>query len=423
MKVAIYTLGCKVNLYESEVMMNKFIDRGYKLVDFKEESDIYIINSCTVTNNADIKTRKTINSIKKNHPNSILVLVGCYSQVRDELDKSGIDIILGNKNKSNIVEIVEKYIKDNNKVYYIEDLTKTTFEDMSLSNFNTRKRAFVKIQDGCNNYCAYCIIPYARGNIRSKNMQNIIDEVNTLVNNGYKEVVLTGIHTGHYGKETGKYDLSDVLINLSKIKDLKRIRLSSIEITEIDDKFLNCLKDINIIADHLHIPLQSGCDKTLKEMFRKYDIKYYKEKIKTIRNIRPDISITTDVIVGFPNETEEDFKITIENIKDINFSKLNVFPYSKRNGTKASTMNNQIDGITKKKRANILINLSKELELNYMNKFVDKEVEMIPEDYIDGYLIGHTSNYLLAKTKGKKEELNTIKKIKIYEISYPYILS
>lgn len=418
MKVAFYTLGCKVNLYETEVMMNKFIDSGYELVGFKDNSDIYIINTCTVTNNADVKARKVINSVKKNYPNSILVVCGCYTQV-SKIDDTNIDIIIGNTNKSNMVELVEEYIKTNKPIKRIENIIDKDFETMGLSKFNTRTRGFIKIQDGCNNYCAYCIIPYARGNIRSKDMKDIIKEVTELVKNNYIEIVLTGIHTGHYGKETGKYDLSDVLINLSKIEDLKRVRLSSIEITEIDDKFLKCLKELDIIANHLHIPLQSGCNKTLKEMNRKYDIKYFKDKVNLIRSIRPDISITTDVIVGFPNETEEDFNETIKTIKEINFSKLHVFPYSKRDGTKASTMKNQIDGKTKKARSSILLKLSKELELNYMNRFIGKTLSMIGEEIKDNHMLGHTSNYLLAKINDSN--LNELKEFTVKSVNYPYI--
>ncbi|MDD3995188.1 MAG: tRNA (N(6)-L-threonylcarbamoyladenosine(37)-C(2))-methylthiotransferase MtaB [Bacilli bacterium] len=417
MKVAFYTLGCKVNLYETEVMMSKFKEKGYSLVEFKEYADIYVINSCTVTNNADIKTRKIINHIKNNYPNSTLALVGCYSQVNKEINIDGIDIIIGTSNKSKIVELVEDYIKNKKQIYKIEDIYKCNFENMSIDNFNTKTRAFVKIQDGCNNYCSYCIIPYARGNIRSKDMDDIINEVTKLVHNGYKEIVLTGIHTGHYGKENGINDLSDVLINLSKIDNLKRIRLSSIEITEIDDKFLKCLKDIDIIAEHLHIPIQSGCNKTLKDMLRKYDVNYFKNKIDVIRKIRPDISITTDVIVGFPNETDEDFNETVSTIRDINFSKLHVFPYSKRNGTKAALMQNQIDSITKRKRSKILIDLSNGLENNYKQKFINKKAIIIPETYKDGYLIGHSSNYLLIKEKGNIEEINKLKEITLLNIN------
>lgn len=417
MKVAFYTLGCKVNLYETEVMINKFIDKGYKLVDFKDNSDIYVINTCTVTNNADLKSRKMINSIKNNHPDSILVVCGCYSQVSN-IDDPNIDVLIGNTNKSNIVDLVEEHIKTKKQINKVEDLDKE-FEVMEISKFNTKTRAFIKIQDGCNNYCSYCIIPYARGNIRSKDMKDVIKEVTNLVNNNYIEIVLTGIHTGHYGKEKGTYDLSDLLINLSKIKGLKRIRLSSIEITEIDDKFLDCLENINIIADHLHIPLQSGSNEILKNMFRKYDKEYFIDKINKIRNIRPNISITTDVIVGFPNESEELFKETINTIKKINFSKLHVFPYSKRKGTKASLMDNQIDGLTKKRRVKELIKLSKELEIDYMNKFINKTLTMIGEKIKDNYMIGHTSNYLLIKSKNIN--LNSLQDVTIKNINYPYL--
>ncbi len=422
MRIAIYTLGCKVNLYESEFIMNKFVEKGYNLVDFDEQSDIYIINSCTVTNGADIKTRKAINKIKRNYPSSVLVLIGCYPQVNKDIDIDGIDIVIGNKNKSNIVDIVEQFIKSKKEVYDICDLNSIPFEEMKISNFNTRTRAFIKIQDGCNNYCSYCIIPYARGSIRSKDMNDILDEANQLVNNGYKEIVLTGIHTGHYGKENGQYDLSDVLINLSKIDNLLRIRLSSIEVTEIDEKFLRCLKEIEKIADHLHIPIQSGCNKTLKEMNRKYDVEYFKHKIDEIRRIRPNISITTDLIVGFPNESNEDFDETIRTLKAISFSKIHVFPYSKRNRTVASKMKNQIDNNVKKERSNLVINLSEQFELDYMKKFIGKNLTILPEKIEGGYLIGYTSNYLIAKAKGDSQQLNEAKTFIVKEIKYPFII-
>jgi threonylcarbamoyladenosine tRNA methylthiotransferase MtaB len=319
------------------------------------------------------------------------------------------------------LSLVEEYIKNKNKIVDVKDINSVPFESMKISNFNTRTRAFVKIQDGCNNYCSYCIIPYARGNIRSKDINDVIREVKALVSNGYIEIVLTGIHTGHYGKDKS-YDLSDLLNELCNIDGLKRIRISSIEITELDDKFLDTLKNNNVIVDHMHIPLQSGCDKTLKEMNRKYDTMYFKEKIERIRSIRPDISITTDVIVGFPNETEEDFNNTYNFIKDVNFSKLHVFPYSKRDGTKAASMPNQIDNETKKKRVRKLLELSNSLEINYMNKFIGKYLEIIPEKYENGYLIGHSSNYILVKCNGDESDIGSIKRVKINNIKYPYAI-
>ncbi len=293
---------------------------------------------------------------------------------------------------------------------------------MCLNNFN-KTRAYVKIEDGCENYCSYCIIPFARGHVRSKKPETVIKEITDLVKSNHKEIVLTGIHTGHYGSDLDNYTFSDLLKEIENIKGLKRLRISSIEITELDDNFLNVLKDSKILVDHMHIPLQSGCNKILKLMNRKYDKEYFIDKIDKIRSIRPDISITTDVIVGFPGETEEDFKETIDTIKKINFSKIHVFPFSLRKGTKAEELPNHIDDITKKNRVKILLNLSEDLEKEYFNKFIGREVEFLPEVYKNGYIIGHTGNYLLIKRKGNIDELNELTKCKIERLEYPYLIS
>ena len=362
-------------------------------------------------------------AIRKN-PNAIVAVVGCLTQKEAESVSKieGVSIVLGNKNKSKIYDYIEKYQETKKQIVDIYKLDDIKFEDMKLENTN-KTRAFVKIQDGCNNFCNFCIIPYSRGNVRSKEKEKVLEEISQLVSNGHKEIVLTGIHTGHYVQDLKDYDLADLLTEIVKINRLERIRISSIEITEITDKLLNVMKNNEKIVSHLHIPLQSGCDKTLKEMNRKYDIKYFIEKIEKIRQIRPDISITTDVIVGFPNETEEDFKITIENIKKINFSKLHVFPYSVRKGTVAEKMDNQISETVKKQRVSVLIDISKELEINYMKKFIDKEVILIPEISHDEYLIGHTGNYLSIKVKADKKLLHEDVLVKINEIEYPYCIA
>ena len=422
MKVSFYTLGCKVNIYESEVVMNNFKKKGYEIVDFNEKSDIVIINTCTVTNTSDKKSRNIIRQAVKNNPNAIIVVMGCYSQIRSEDIKEipGVSIIIGNTNKSKVVELVEEYIKDRKAKTIIEDIMKIPFEPMELDNFETKTRAFVKIQDGCNNFCAYCAIPYSRGGIRSKEKEDVIKEITCLVNNGYKEVVLTGIHTGHYGKDRYDYDFSDLLTELCNIKGLERIRISSIEITELDDKFMKILENPKIV-DHIHIPLQSGCDKTLKEMNRKYDTKYFYDKIEKIRSIKPNISITTDLIVGFPNENDEDFNSTYEFIKKVNFSKVHVFPYSRRKGTPADLMPNQVDEKVKKERVRKILELSKNLEIDYMSKFLNKELEVLVETYEDGIITGHTSNYISVKSKGSADDINKIVKVKVKvkEIDYP----
>ena len=419
----IYTLGCKVNTYESNVMSDLLKNKGYKEVSTNDKADISIINTCTVTNTADRKSFKTIRHAIKQNENSIIVVVGCMSQnKKDEVLKvDGVNIVLGNIGKSKVVEYIDEYIKTKNKKLDIFDMMDTTFEPMILNNFN-KTRAFIKIQDGCNNYCAFCIIPYVRGNVRSKDKELVLKEANNLIENGHKEIVLTGIHTGHYGSDLDNYTFSDLLTELCKIKGLERLRISSIEITELDDNFLNVLNNNKTLVDHMHIPLQSGSDSVLKRMNRKYDKKYFIDKIDKIRKIRPLISITTDVIVGFPGETEEEFNETIETIKKIKFTKLHVFPYSRREGTVADSMDNQIDEKTKHERVKILMNLSIELEKEYMNKFINKEVVFIPEVYKDGYLIGHTGNYLQVKVKENKDLLGKDVKIKLLKVEYPYVI-
>lgn len=415
MKVAFYTLGCKVNAYETEVAINLFKEKGYEIVPFDTISDIYIINTCSVTNTSDSKSRKEIRNAIKRNPDAIVAVMGCYSQAKPDEVKNieGVSVVIGNKDKSKIVDLIEEYIKEKKQIIKIYDLNNVCFEDMVLNKFENHTRGFVKIQDGCNNYCSYCIIPYTRGNVRSKDKNIVIKEVKELVKNGYKEIVLTGIHTGHYGQDLHEYDFSDLLIELEKIDGLERIRISSIEITELNDKFLNVLKNSKKIVDHIHIPLQTGCDRILKLMNRKYNMDYYFDKINKIRDIRPNAAITTDVIVGFPDETEEDFNITKENIKKLKFAELHVFPFSKREGTKAATMKNQIDGNIKKKRVNELLKISEELKNEFYNKYIGTYDYVLTETYEDGYLIGHLSNYGKVKFKGKKEDTNKIIKVKL----------
>lgn len=396
MKFNIITLGCKVNTYESEYMLESLKHSGY--IFSEENPDIIIINTCSVTNMADTKSKKIIRRARRENEKAIIIVCGCSSQNNQELYQDlGIDILLGNKNKSKIVSIIEKYLKDREPYCYFTNDRNLEFENMAVEKFTTHTRAFIKIQDGCNNFCSYCIIPYTRGNIRSKDFDKVIHEAEILAKNGHKEIVLTGIHTGSYN--SNGLELSDLLIELCKIPALERIRISSIEITELDSKFLEVLKKNPKICNHLHIPLQSGSDNILKKMNRKYDKDYFRNKIKEIRTIRPDISITTDAIVGHPYETEEDFKEYIDFCEEINFSKIHVFPYSLRSGTAASRMP-QVDEKTKKLRAKKLLELSNSLESAYINKFKEAIVEVLTEEYINGYIIGHTSNYLKVLIKG-----------------------
>ncbi|MFA7689447.1 MAG: tRNA (N(6)-L-threonylcarbamoyladenosine(37)-C(2))-methylthiotransferase MtaB, partial [Bacilli bacterium] len=424
MKVAFYTLGCKVNIYETEVMKELFKQKNYKIVEFDKNADVYVINTCTVTNNSDNKSKKYIRRAIRNNPNAIIVVVGCLPQInKKEIENiEGVDIIIGNKDKTKIVDYINDYSRTKKQITKIYDLKNICFEDMCLSNYNNKTRAIVKIQDGCNNYCSYCIIPYVRGSIRSKKKENVISEIKKLVNNGYIEIVLTGIHTGSYGQDINEYDFADLLEEIERIEGLKRIRISSIEITEITPKVINIMKNSDKIVNHLHIPLQSGSNTVLKRMNRKYNKKYFYKKIKELKKVFNDLSITTDVIIGFPGETTKEFKETYNFIKKINFSKLHVFPYSKREGTVAAKMDNQIINNIKSDRVKKMIILSKKLEIKHMKKHVNKILEIIPEIEKDGYIIGHSSNYLMTKIKGNKNQLGKLLKIKVKQIQYPYCL-
>lgn len=418
MKYKIYTLGCKVNTYETNVMMDILNRDGF--IEDKENPDYIIINTCTVTNTADRKSIKMIHHAVKEQAK--VIVVGCMSQVRSEEVKKipGVIIVLGNKHKSEISKLIKEYEQNKKQIVLVEDVMNIPFESMKLDNFN-RTRAFVKIQDGCDNFCSYCIIPYTRGNIRSKDPLDVIDEIKTLVKKGHKEIVLTGIHTGHYGADLDNYTFSDLLKNILLIKGLERVRISSIEMNEITDDMIRLMCDNTILVDHMHIPLQSGANNTLKDMNRKYNKDEFKKKISDIREVRPDISITTDLIVGYPTETEEDFKETLDTIKEIKFSKVHVFPYSERKGTKSSELKD-MNGLIKKKRVQAILKLSRELEIEYMKKFVGKEMTVIPEVYKDGYLIGHTGNYLLVKTEGDNDSLHKKLEVKIKDIAYPYVI-
>ena len=406
MKVKGICLGCKVNTYEMEFILNKFKMKGYEIVNDNSISDIYIINTCSVTNTSDAKSRKVINRVIRENPNACIVVMGCMIEANKTYTNDGISIIIGNKDKNKVVELVEKYLDNQEKIKKLYPDFDKEFEDMFIDNMEGRTRAFVKIQDGCENFCSYCIIPYTRGKCRSKDKDKVIEEINTLVKNGYKEVVLTGIHTGHYGEDGGT-TFPDLLKEIVKNQDLKRLRISSIEITELNDDFMDCLKKYPVIVSHMHIPLQAGSDEVLKNMNRKYDKAYFKNKINEIRRIRPDISITTDIIVGFPGETEDEFRETCAFAKEIGFTKIHVFPYSRRSGTKADTMPNQIDEQIKKDRVNRLMKISDELEQNYCDKFVGRKVDVLVEQIKDGKSIGHTGNYLKVEINGEFER-NTI---------------
>lgn len=414
MKFAIHTFGCKVNIYESEYVINILQQNDYILEVFSSEADIYIINTCTVTNEADKKDRKLINTTRKKYPDKILIVMGCFSQLNYQ--NIDADIIIGNKYKSKIPELIQEYLQKKEKIILVEDISKTNFEDMYINQFIEHTRAFVKIQDGCNAFCSYCTIPYARGGLRSKNFDTVIKEVTDLVNNGYKEIILTGIHTGRYGIEQNT-NLETLLRKLVKIKGIFRIRLSSIEINEITDGIIELIKTNPIMAKHLHIPLQSGSDEILKNMNRLYDIKYFQKRISYIKKEIPNISITTDLIVGFPGETEELFQETIDTINKIKFTKIHTFPYSKRNGTKAANMPNQIDGTTKKCRVKEILMLSDKYEQEFYQKNINLEYDGIIETRKDNKKIVITTNYIPVEVSTNLKN-NTKVKIKITNIEH-----
>lgn len=394
MKFNIITFGCKVNQYESNMMKENMLSSNFFYTEDLNDANIIIVNTCSVTNVADKKCLKMIRRLKREYSNAILVVAGCSSQNKQGVYESlDIDILIGNRDKSIIDKLIKEYIETEKKYVKFYNDRNLDFEDMYISDYN-HTRAFIKIEDGCDNFCSYCIIPYVRGSVRSKDFDKVIKEAEELAKHGHKEIVLTGIHTGHY--LNNGYDLTDLINELSKIDDIKRIRISSIEVTELNDKFLDMLKNNDKVCDHLHIPLQAGSDEILKRMNRKYDLAYYEEKIKKIRSIRPDISISTDIIVGFPYETEELFLNTLEFSKKIKFSKIHVFPYSVRVGTAAANMEEQVDEVVKKMRVKRLMAVSHMLEVDYYNKFKDKELDILIEKCDNNVSEGHTSNYLLV---------------------------
>ncbi len=395
-KIGFITLGCKVNIYESNALKNELLKRNYDIVEPSKDCDAFIINTCSVTNMADAKSRRMIHRLHHMNPAAILCVMGCYSQTNPEaLQLEGVDILVGNGNKLEVINFLEDKFIDQaieKKIKILDILQHHAYEKLEVTSYD-HSRAFVKIEDGCENFCTYCIIPYARGPVRSKPVQAVIEEIRRIVTSGYQEVVLAGIHTGRY--QDSKYSLSGLVQKImGEVQGLKRLRLSSIEINEIDDQFLELMKSSKILADHLHLPLQSGSDVVLTKMERKYDTLFFKEKIEKIKKVRPDISITTDVIVGFPYETDEEFNRTVQFIEEIGFSKLHVFPYSVRRGTKAASMP-QIEEKKKKERTVKLIELSRKLENTYASQFIGKTVEVLVEHALDQIkMIGHSSNYL-----------------------------
>ena len=414
-KVAFITLGCKVNQYETNAMAQKFIEKGYTVIEEKEKADIYVINTCTVTNMSDRKSRQMLRRVKETNPNAIVVAVGCYVQVAEKKLEQipEIDIILGNNEKADIVTYVENYIKDNIKKAEIDDvLHKTDFVEFGDITFTEKTRAVIKVQDGCDRFCSYCIIPYARGRVRSRRPEHIISEVKAIAQKGIKEIIITGIHIASYGKDfKNGYVLIDLLEELNKIEGIKRIRLGSLEPLLITREFMERLVKLDKICHHFHLSLQSGCDETLKRMNRRYNTSQFKEIVELLRKYYKDVILTTDIIVGFPQETEEEFTQTYKFLEEIKFYKMHIFKYSQRKGTKAAIMPNQIDGNIKEERSKKLIELSNKNQLEYNQKYCNQKVEVLFEEEKEGIYYGHTENYLLVTCKTTENLENKIKTV------------
>ncbi|MCR5350698.1 MAG: tRNA (N(6)-L-threonylcarbamoyladenosine(37)-C(2))-methylthiotransferase MtaB [Acholeplasmatales bacterium] len=416
--VGFVTLGCKVNTYESDALKEELTKRGFKCVEACDDCDVYIINTCSVTNMADRKSRQMIRKCIKMNPSAVICAMGCYTQTSKEASNiEGVDILIGNGNKTLAVDKIIEALNGQLKEKYINilDILNTQeYEKLGVTTYD-HTRAFVKIEDGCNQFCSYCIIPYARGPVRCKAKDDVLNELKTIAKNGYKEVVLTGIHTGRY-KDDGT-NLSGLLkLILEQVPELKRIRLSSIEINEIDDDFIELMSKSDVMANHLHLPLQSGSNKILKLMGRPYDRQYFIDKVNKIKKIRNDIQISTDIIVGFPEETEEDFMDTYNLCKELGMAKLHVFPFSKRSGTKAASMKD-IHPDIKKERVDRLIDLSKELELEYAKKFIGKTLDAIVEQKVsDGFSLCHTSNFLTIHVPYDKNIIKKLVDVKILNI-------
>lgn len=428
-KVSYYSLGCKVNLYESTAIVNKFIDNGFELVEFNDilnPSDVCIINTCTVTQTSDSKSRKIIRQAVNNNPNAIICVMGCYSQLNHEEASNieGVDIVTGVSNRDKIYDLVMDKINKNTEPL---DITESyddikCYENLHVHKFCDRTRGFVKIQDGCENFCSYCTIPFSRGRFRSRDANDVINEIQELSNLGMKEIVLTGINTGAYGMDLKDYNLSKLLIDVcNNVENLGRIRISSIEATEITDELINVINNYkDHFCMHFHIPLQGGCDATLERMNRKYDTKYYLDKINKIRNIFPDVNITTDYLAGFSGETEEDFNIAYDFVSKIKFGEMHVFPYSPRPKTKAYNLKNRVDSLTKKFRVNELLKLNEVNALDYRNKFLNKEIDCLVEKVINNVAFGHSSNYLEISFKCNDDiKENALVNVVLTEIGYP----
>ena len=425
-KVAFYTLGCKVNQYETEAMLELFEKEGYEKAETEDYADVYVINTCTVTHMSDRKSRQYIRRMKKKNPDAIIAVVGCYSQVSPEeiLSIDEVNLVMGTNDRKKIVEEVKK-IDASRKVSTVDDIMKVkAFEEIEINKTNGKTRAFLKIQDGCDRYCSYCIIPYARGRVRSRDLESIVKEVENLASNGYKEVVLTGIHVASYGKDIKETDIKllDVIKQINDIEGIERIRLSSVEPILFTDEFVEAVSAMDKVCPHYHLSLQSGCDETLKRMKRRYTTEEYKTIVDRLRAAIPNVSITTDVIVGFPGETNEEFDKTYEFLKDIELTHMHIFKYSPRKGTPAATMENQVDPSTKHERSEKLLQLNEENFKKFGQKMLDKEFNVLFEQKVgDNKYEGQTENYVKVIVESDNDISEQILKVKIKDVKNEFL--
>ena len=423
-KVAFYTLGCKVNFYDTEAMWQLFKKAGYEQADFDaDEADVYVINTCTVTNTGDKKSRQIIRRAIRKNPDAVVAVTGCYAQTSpgEILDIPGVDLVIGTQDRDKILDYVRQIQAERKPVNAVRNIMKTRdFEEMDVPDFAEHTRAYLKIQEGCNNFCTFCIIPWARGLSRSRKPESVLEQARKLAASGYKEIVLTGIHTGGYGEDLENYRLANLLQDLDKIDGLERIRISSIEASQIDDEMIRVLNSSPKMCRHLHIPLQAGDDEILQRMRRKYRTAEFAEKIARIREAMPGVAITTDVIVGFPGETDEHFERGRRFIEEIGFSMLHVFPYSKRSGTPAARMEDQVDEQVKHERVQMLIDLSERMQLAYARQWEGRELIMIPETPVkgresEGLWGGYTDNYLYVMIPGDESIKGKLCRVRIAE--------
>jgi MiaB-like tRNA modifying enzyme len=423
MKVAFTTLGCRVNQYETEAMTEKFIKEGYELVPFDEYADVYVINTCTVTNMSDKKSRQMISRARRLNEGAIIAAVGCYSQIAPEevAQIEGVDVVLGTKNKGDIVYWVNRAKSEREQVIQVEDVLRNdVFEDLRIDKYQDRTRAFLKIQDGCNRFCSYCLIPFARGAVCSKEPEKIINEVKELAAHGFKEIILSGIHIASYGADlSGDWNLVRILEEIDNVESIERVRIGSIDPQFFTEGVIEKIISLKKLCPHFHLSLQSGCDETLKRMNRRYTTSQYKKIVEDLRENIKGVSITTDIIAGFPGETEEEFNITYEFLKEIKLSKMHVFKYSPRKGTKAAEMKNQVDGKVKDERSSRLIELDKKLEKEFMSKFIGKSMNVLYEQKhngLEGVYEGYTANYIKVVANSNKNIQEQVVNTKLMEI-------